>query len=193
MLPPILTHLKALRQPTRETIRASRCQDWFLAFLPDFFRSWFLASLPAPVAFASGGPAVRPLTRCMVASSSKGRFRAFTIGEDDHLRIVLRCIERNPLRASLVERADQWPWSSLCPDGKKPPLDAGPAPRGAGWVKTVNAPMTEAEGEAIRTSIHRNRPLGTESWVRAMAETLGLPSSLRAPGRPRTTMEPKER
>jgi hypothetical protein len=27
-------------------------------------------------------------------------------------------IERNPLRASLVERAELWPWSSLCPDGE---------------------------------------------------------------------------
>ena len=94
--------------------------------------------------------------------------------------------------ASLVERAEQWPWSSLCPDGEKPPLDPGPAPRGAGWVETVNAPMTEAEGEAIRTSIRRNRPLGTEPWVRTTAEKLGLQSSLRAPGRPRGTTETKE-
>ena len=122
----------------------------------------------------------------------QGRFRAFPIEEDDHLRVVLRSIERNGLRASLVERAEQWPWSSLCPDGEKPPLDPGPAPRRAGWVQTVNAPMTEAEGQAIRTSIRRNRPLGTEPWVRTTAEKLGLQSSLRAPGRPRGTMETKE-
>ena len=84
--------------------------------------------------------------------------------------------------ASLVERAEQWPCSSVCPDGEKPPLDPGPAPRGAGWVETVNAPMTEAEGEAIRTSIRRNRPLGTDPWVRTTAEKLGLQSNLRALG-----------
>jgi putative transposase len=122
----------------------------------------------------------------------QGRFRAFPIEEDDHLRVVLRYIERNALRASLVERAEQWPWSSLCPSGEKPPLDPGPAPRGAGWVETVNAPMTEAEAEAIRTSIRRNRPLGTEPWVRTTAEKLGLQSSLRAPGRPQATTDTKE-
>jgi putative transposase len=116
-----------------------------------------------------------------------GRFRAFPIEEDDHLRIVLRYIERNALRASLAARAEHWPWSSLWTGTPKPPLDPGPAPRGSGWVDAVNAPMTEAECEAIRTSIRRNRPLGSEAWVRTTAEKLGLESSLRAPGRPPAT------
>jgi putative transposase len=119
----------------------------------------------------------------------QGRFKAFPIEEDEHLRVVLRYIERNPLRASLVERAEQWPWSSLCLGGEKPLLDPGPAPRGAGWIEAVNAAMTEAECESIRTSIRRNRPLGTEAWVRRTAEKLGLESSLRAPGRPPRTTE----
>jgi hypothetical protein len=45
--------------------------------------------------------------------------------------------------------------------------------------------MTESEAAAIRESIRRDRPLGTESWVRATAVVLGLESSLREPGRPR--------
>ena len=49
--------------------------------------------------------------------------------------------------------------------------------------------MTEAECESIRTSIRRNRPLGTEAWVRRTAEKLGLEASLRAPGRPPGTTE----
>jgi putative transposase len=31
----------------------------------------------------------------------QGRFKAFPVQEDDHLRVVLRYIERNPLRAAL--------------------------------------------------------------------------------------------
>jgi len=31
------------------------------------------------------------------------------------------------------------------------------------WRKFVNSPMTEAEAEAIRFSIHRDRRYGTES------------------------------
>ena len=43
-------------------------------------------------------------------------------------------------------------------------------------MEAVNAPMTDAECAAIRTSIRRDRPLGTESWVRRTAEVLGLGS-----------------
>jgi putative transposase len=38
-----------------------------------------------------------------------GRFKAFPAQEDEHLLVVLRYIERNPLRAGLVERAEAWP------------------------------------------------------------------------------------
>ena len=43
----------------------------------------------------------------------QGRFKAFPIEQDEHLLTVLRYVERNPLRANLVERAEDWPWSSL--------------------------------------------------------------------------------
>jgi putative transposase len=44
----------------------------------------------------------------------QGRFKAFPIQRDDaHLLTVLRYVERNPLRAGLVKRAQDWPWSSL--------------------------------------------------------------------------------
>ena len=43
----------------------------------------------------------------------QGRFKSFPIQEDDHLLTVLRYVERNPLRANLVKRADEWRWSSL--------------------------------------------------------------------------------
>jgi putative transposase len=43
----------------------------------------------------------------------QGRFKAFPIQEDEHLLAVLRYIERHPLRAGLVGRAEELPWSSL--------------------------------------------------------------------------------
>ena len=38
----------------------------------------------------------------------QGRFKAFPIEGDEHLLTVLRYIERNPLRAHLVDRAEDW-------------------------------------------------------------------------------------
>jgi putative transposase len=69
----------------------------------------------------------------------QGRFKAFPIPEDEHLLTVLRYIERNPLRAGLVPRAEDCPWSSLHGLARDRPsalLDPGPvsARRGSGWV-----------------------------------------------------------
>jgi len=117
----------------------------------------------------------------------QGRFKAFPIQEDDHLRVVLRYVERNPVRAGLVPRADLWPWSSLARIDQAPLLEPGPAPRGIGWVEAVNAVATEAECAAVRESIRRDRPLGEVGWVRQTAMELGLESRLRDRGRPRRT------
>jgi putative transposase len=119
----------------------------------------------------------------------QGRFKAVPVQEDDHLRVLLRDIERNPLRVGLVERAEDWPWSSL---HQKPSsasalirLDPGPAPRGEAWVEAVNAPMFESDVTLVRESIRRDRPLGDLTWTLAAAKSLGLEYSLRPPGRPR--------
>jgi putative transposase len=118
----------------------------------------------------------------------QGRFKAFPIEEDDHLLTVLRYVERNPLRAGLVNRAEDWQWSSL-PVWLNPPLmpwlDQGPVPRRAGWLEYVQAPQTDAELAALRRSAERGTPYGSAAWVESTAEQLGLESSLRFPGRPR--------
>ena len=56
-------------------------------------------------------------------------------------------------------------------------------PRGADWLGFVNAPMTEAEVAAIRLSLRRDRPYGTDSWTDETAGCLGLEYSLRPRGR----------
>ncbi len=41
------------------------------------------------------------------------RFKSFPIVADDHLLSVLRFVERSPLRAALVTRAEHRRWGSL--------------------------------------------------------------------------------
>jgi len=118
----------------------------------------------------------------------QGRFKAFPIAEDNHLRAVLRYVERNPLRAGLVARAEEWPWSSLrllAARDRPAWFDAGPAPRGRGWLQGVNRAMNEREVERIRECIRRGKPYGDEEWATQAARELGLESSLRPRGRPR--------
>ena len=117
----------------------------------------------------------------------QGRFKAFPIQDDDHLLTVLRYIERNPLRAQLVARAEEWPWSSLraAVQWPVPALESGPVPRSADWVAEVNAPATESELTRVRESVNRGAPFGEADWTQRTAEQLGLEASLRPKGRPR--------
>ena len=106
----------------------------------------------------------------------QGRFKAFPIEQDEHLLTVLRYVERNPLRANMVERAEQWAWSSLCwrPTRKRPAMLADwPVPCPRNWVAMVNAVETEAELQAMRRSIARGSPLRRREMDEADCQTPG--------------------
>ena len=47
----------------------------------------------------------------------QGRFKSPVIQTDEHLLTVLRYIEANPLRARIVKRADEYPWTSYLVHG----------------------------------------------------------------------------
>jgi putative transposase len=118
----------------------------------------------------------------------QGRFKAFPAQSDHHLLTVMRYVERNALRARLVERAEDWPWGSLNWRSASRPalaLSAPPVALPSYWRHLVNEPQTEAELEAIRTCVNRQRPFGSESWVRTQAQALNLEPSLAPIGRPR--------
>jgi putative transposase len=118
----------------------------------------------------------------------QGRFKAFPIQQDEHLLAVLRYVERNPLRAGMVERAQQWRWSSLALRWQRPvPTILAPSPvkLPRNWLERVNRPQTEAEVDAVRRSIERGAPLGGAVWQHRTAARLGLEQTLRPRGRPR--------
>ena len=119
----------------------------------------------------------------------QGRFKSFPIQRDEHLLKVMAYVEANPLRAKLVERAQDWPFSSLWagerPAESRVQLADGLLRRPADWLQRVNRSLSEDELERLRTSVNRGRPYGAERWTEAAAARLGLESSLRSPGRPR--------
>ena len=118
----------------------------------------------------------------------QGRFKAFPIEQDEHLLTVLRYVERNPLRANLVRRAEEWNWSSLSwrPSRRRPKILANwPVPCPRNWLSLVHEPQNDLELNALRHSIARGAPYGGERWSQRIAEQLGLESSLRPRGRPR--------
>ncbi|MFO0948709.1 MAG: transposase [Planctomycetota bacterium] len=120
----------------------------------------------------------------------QSRYKSFPVQRDRHFYQVARYVERNPLRAGLVDRAEAWQWSSLWRRAHSKPdapvlLDPWPVEYPSDWLTIVHEPQSEAELEALRRSVHRGQPYGSHPWIQKTAKRLGLESSLRAPHRPR--------
>jgi putative transposase len=124
----------------------------------------------------------------------QARFKSFPVESDDYFYQLMRYVERNALRANLCSRAEEWRWGSAWRRVNGTPeqralLSAWPVPRPRQWQEHVNRPQTEAELAAIRTSVVRGQPFGSQAWVQQTAKQLGLESTLRPRGRPRKPTE----
>jgi hypothetical protein len=104
---------------------------------------------------------------------------------------VLLYVEANPLRARLVVRAEDWPWSSL----SQAPVYAGlvevprpklaPWDRGEHWHEAVNAPLSLPSLDSLRQSVARGTPQGQPQWIANLVSLNGMESTVRPRGRPR--------
>jgi putative transposase len=86
----------------------------------------------------------------------QGRYRAVVIKRDEQFLTVCRYVEQNALRARLVERAEDWPWSSLfqrCRNCHSVPLQPWPILQPLDWLDFVNQPESAADIRAIRWPI----------------------------------------
>jgi putative transposase len=108
--------------------------------------------------------------------------------DEAHLVTGARYVSLNPVRAGLVARAQDWPWSSVRAhlsgedDGLvivKPLLDR------VGDFRTLLQPdaRDEARFAMLRRSETTGRPLAAEDFVKDLERRLGRPVARRAPGR----------
>lgn len=114
----------------------------------------------------------------------QGRFKSFPVETSEYFLTVCRYVERNPVRAGLVERAEQWRWSSA---GTRDlvPLREWPMERPADWLDWVNEGETHEQLNAVRRSVIKGQPYGSESWVERMVTQWNLGATLRDRGRPK--------
>lgn len=122
----------------------------------------------------------------------QGRFKAIAVQCDGHFLRLCRYIERNPVRARLVEAAQDWEWSSASrasADRERPPLAPWPVAKPTEWLDELNGPDSSRELSAIRKAIKRGRHLGEPEWTRHVAENLGWRGG-RGQGRPVASESP---
>jgi putative transposase len=91
----------------------------------------------------------------------QGRYRASRVHDESYFYRAARYVERNPVRAGLSERPDEWLWSSASPiaavQGIR--LATWPVPRPAGWTDFVNQVEPESDLAFIRRRFKRREPL----------------------------------
>ena len=115
----------------------------------------------------------------------QGRFASFVM-EGSHVLAAVRYVERNPVRAGLVKRAWQWPWSSAAGhvSGRGDALvRSNPlAEEVSNWRRFLTAGDEEAALEAIRHHGRTGRPWGGVRFLRRLEKRLRRPLRCQKPG-----------
>ena len=125
----------------------------------------------------------------------QGRFYSCPL-DDTHLWAAVRYVERNPVRAGMVERAEDYPWSSaaahcgvrgdsLLAQGFPPP---GTIENWADWLRGEEA--DNGATERIRERTHTGRPCGSQDFLCTLEGLLQRTLHPKKGGRPRKLKNP---
>jgi putative transposase len=100
----------------------------------------------------------------------------------------VKYVERNPVRAKLTERCEDWEWGSawrrVHGTEKQKKLLAPPlVPFPNKYIQWINTDDKKDEIAELRNSVKKGVPYGEEKWVNQVVEKYQLSSTLRKPGR----------
>lgn len=120
----------------------------------------------------------------------QGRYKAFIVNTDEYFMTLMRYIEQNPLRAGLVQRAEEWQWGSLYRRVQGTPeqralLSEWPVSAPKDYLTQVNTMLSEESLREVRQAVAKGSPLGGEAWRLDLIESLNLGYTQRAVGRPK--------
>jgi putative transposase len=124
----------------------------------------------------------------------QARYKSFVVKSDEHLLVVLRYIEQNPVRAHLVECPGDWRWSSAaqrlqpgrdCSASSPVRVEPSPVPLPDSWAVQSETEPVEGDLARIRASLVSSFPFGDPVWAADVAHTIGLPPEAPPRGRPR--------
>jgi putative transposase len=113
------------------------------------------------------------------------RFHSFVMDEQ-HLLAAARYVERNPVRARLCARPQDWPWSSAAAHLKasddalvsvRPLLELVP-----NWAAFIGEDEDDRLSALVRGHASTGRPLGSDAFVESLERQLARPLKRRKPG-----------
>ena len=124
----------------------------------------------------------------------QGRFYSCPL-DDEHLWAAVRYVERNPVRAGIVTRAEKYPWSSAAAHcgGRLDPLVSGDL-ESRGVVDDWSAWLRQADDKTmlkmLRMRTRTGRPAGDGAFVARLEELSGRLLAPRKGLRPRKARPP---
>ena len=114
----------------------------------------------------------------------QARFASVAMGED-HLAAALRYVSLNPVRARLVERAEDWPWSSVRAHlaGRDDGVVTVAPARVGPFAAFLNEPFdADTTFHALRRAETTGRPIGAADWINRLERDLARPLAPRKRG-----------
>ncbi|MCX6747707.1 MAG: transposase [Candidatus Nomurabacteria bacterium] len=120
----------------------------------------------------------------------QGRYKSFLVEKDSYLFSVIKYVERNPVRAKLVKKVEDWKWGSAWrriygSSEQKKILDIASFGLPDDYLKSVNTEDKLEILDTVRTSLRKGVPYGRDNWVDKMIKKYKLESTLNEPGRPK--------
>lgn len=115
----------------------------------------------------------------------QGRFSSFPL-DKNHLYWAVRYVERNPVRAGMVEKADEYRWSSARVHVKKKidPLLSQfyLLDEIHDWRRYLAEEDREEQLKMFRKHIETGRPLGDDTFIEMLERKLGIILKKQKPG-----------
>ncbi len=136
-------------------------------------------------------------THCRSGTLWEGRFKSSLVDSDRYCLVCYRYIELNPVRAKMVKRPEEYPWSSfrsnalgdidalLSPHSVWLALDCDDQSRRKRYIGLFNTTLEEADVHAIRYNLRKGLPTGSEQFKRKIEAALSIKLGTGKRGRPR--------
>jgi len=126
----------------------------------------------------------------------QNRYFSCPVDKDEYLWAVVRYIERNPVRASMAKRAEDWEWSSARTHIKG---KGSKIPKLSDWLEETERSEyrrfvnEEGSEDEIRRATSTGRPLGSMGFVERLEEKLGRRLRPQKAGRPKKSKTRKSK
>jgi putative transposase len=127
----------------------------------------------------------------------EGRFKSCLIDPEAYFLLVQKYIEQNPVRVGLVQKPEEWAWSSyrhhagsetipwIADHPSYWAIANTPFERQMAWQRAVLEPLSLNEVEKVSKHLSYGWPLASDVFLKQLSQKTSRPLQPRSAGRPK--------